>query len=58
MKINLAVARICADHMRRGDLFPGVTIAFGRYDERFRICDGHNRTAASLLLGFSHIPAR
>ena len=42
--------------MQRGVVFPPVRVFFGR-DGKFMVQDGNTRTAASLRLGFSHIPA-
>ena len=45
-----------ADLMQKGIEFPPVKIVWGS-DGRFSVQDGHTRTAASVLAGYSHIPA-
>jgi hypothetical protein len=59
MKPNPNIVEAFVAGMRRGDLFPPIFVRFGRrYDCRFAVINSVHRTAASLLLGYSMIPAR
>jgi hypothetical protein len=42
--------------MQGGDILPPVFVRL-RHDGKFHVIDGAHRIAASLALGFSHIPA-
>jgi hypothetical protein len=42
--------------MRQGWTFPAIKIFFRR-DGRYHCVDGHTRSTASLLCGFTHVPA-
>jgi hypothetical protein len=43
--------------MHAGNVCPPIFVSFGRRDDRFMVINGLHRTAASLTLGYSHIPA-
>jgi len=57
MKPNSAIVAAFAEAMRRGDIFPPIFIQFSRRAETFTVINGLHRTAASLALGYTHIPA-
>jgi ParB-like chromosome segregation protein Spo0J len=48
--------RALASAMRRGVTFPPVRVVIG-LDGRFSVQDGAHRLEASVLAGFTHIPA-